>query len=59
MNSEQIQQLKDDDLWQVFENCRKKQTEQAKSVMAEIEALIIERANVSVGDTGVWGGWMI
>jgi hypothetical protein len=53
LTPEKLRALSDDDLWQVFENCRIKQTPAAKALQAEIEELIIDRANLSVGETGV------
>jgi hypothetical protein len=53
MTPERVQTLSDDQLWQVFENCRTNRSDKAKALMADIEALIIDRANVSVGETGV------
>jgi hypothetical protein len=49
----QLPQLTDDQLWQKYENCREKQSDEALLQIAEIEALIIDRANVSIGETGV------
>lgn len=53
MTPEQLHGLSGDDLWQVYENCRTKKTPVAQALLAEIEALIIDRANLSVGESGV------
>jgi hypothetical protein len=53
MKEEQLIHLSDDQLWQVYENCQKKRSDEALLLLSAIEALIIQRANVSIGETGV------
>ena len=53
MRTEQLLKLTDDQLWIAYENSQKKQSPEALLQCIEIEALIIQRANLSVGDTGV------